>query len=315
MPQADFEPANITFSHLNVCWEIPANWCETGSVARMLRHAERYLTSLGFADQFLFVVTADSENLSVAHPERVIVIQTSDEAHGVPSYIDDVFMVFKFYQPVENAPGNLRVLPLGCNQDVPPYKPLSMTDRSVDLFFSGREHRREPFFKAMDAVYPDGQGRLQGRELNIDIARAAEFRAGLSGDDFGRQLAKTRIALCPRGVSHETFRVYEALRAGAVVVAERQHRTWFNDDWPVIEIDDWQHIGRVVDTLLPNTAALQQFSEAGHNWWRDVCSPAAIGHFMVRECVSAMIRRGVVNSDPRAWQAVASAFKSNRVAA
>jgi hypothetical protein len=310
-----FQPANITFSHLNVVWEIPADWCETASVARTLRHAERYLCSLGFADQFLFVVTSDAENLTVAHPERVVVIQTSDEAHGIPAYVDDVFMVFKFYQPVGAMPGNLRVLPLGCNQDVPTYKPLAMADRSVDLFFSGREHGREHFFSAIDECYPNASGQLDGRPLNIDFARAVEFKAGMSPADFGRQLAKTRIALCPKGVSHETFRVYEALRAGAVVIAERQHRTWFNEGWPVIEVDDWCRIDRLVETLLPNDAALQQFSEAGHAWWRDICSPEATGHYLVRECVSSMIRRGVVNADPKAWQAVATAFKSNRAAA
>lgn len=258
-------------------WELPDNWCEWDHLEKTLGHAEHLLSGLGLADRFVFVVTSVADNLPLRHRDKVVVLQTSDEGHEIPAYIDDVFMVFKNYRPFETAPDNLRVIPLGCNKDVPVVAPLAMADRPLDVFFIGREYLREPFFAATARAF-DGRD-----DLSAEIEQAPAFREGLPPDVYAQKLAGTKIALSPRGVSHETFRTYEALRAGCAVIANRQLPTWFTDGWPVIELDDWQDVGGVVDGLLGDEQRIEQLSRDSLSWWREKCSEEAVAHYIVRE--------------------------------
>lgn len=271
------------FKDLNVLWELPENWCEWDHIEETLRRIGHYLANLGTSERFVFVVTSVADQLPLAHPERTVVIQTSDEGHEIPAYADDVFMVFKNYRPFDPPPPNLRVVPLGCNKDVPSLPPLDMTERPLDIFFTGWDNHREDFFTAIEAAYPGNKGDLNGREMVVDIARQTNFRSGLAPELYARRLTESKIVLSPRGVSHETFRTYEAMRAGCAVIAARQLPAWYIDGWPVIELDDWQGIDALVKELLSDEARLQALSEQNLAWWRDHCSPEAVAHYMVRE--------------------------------
>ncbi|MBO32031.1 MAG: hypothetical protein CMM74_03520 [Rhodospirillaceae bacterium] len=271
------------FKDLNVLWELPENWCEWDHIGETLQRVSHHLVNLGTADRFVFIVTSMGDQLPVAHSERTVVIQTSDEGHEIPSYAGDVFMVFKNYRPFDPAPENLRVIPLGCNKDVPDLALRSMPERPVDIFFTGWDNHRESFFTAVDAAYPAGEGQLGGRDLTIDIGRQKDFRSGMKPEDYARRLAETKIALSPRGVSHETFRTYEAMRAGCIVIANRQLPAWYLDGWPVIELDDWQGFGKIVEDILGDEMRLQDLSEQNRTWWQNYCSPEAVAHYVVRE--------------------------------
>ncbi len=279
------------FENLNVIWELPEDWCEWDHVEEMLNHLGRYLSGLNLAEQFVFVVTSHGDQVAMEHPNKVIVIQTSDEGHEIPDYVDNVFMIFKNYQPFVAAPKNLRVLPLGCNKDVPAFDLLPMTARGGDLFVIGRKEYRDDFFAAMNKAYPGNAGLVNGRLLAVEIETAPEFRKGVSPDDYGRTLVNTKIALSPRGVSHETFRTYEALRAGCVVIAARQLPSWFNEGWPVIEVDGWDGIESTVAALITDKDRLQEISDQSLAWWREKCSPEACAHYMAREISLRLIKK------------------------
>ena len=271
------------FKRLNVVWELPETWCESDHVAGALLEVERQFVPAGLAERFIFVVTSLPDRLAVKHPDRVIVIQTSDEGHEVPAYAGDVFMVFKNYPPFAQAPANLRVFPLGCNKDVPELPPKPMAARGCDVFFIGRREFRDDFFAAARTL-------TVTRNLSVRIDVAPAFREGMPPDAYGAQLVDTKIALSPRGVSHETFRTYEALRAGSAVIAQRHLPAWWTERWPVIEVDDWTELTGLVDTLLADPARLDALSTAGLVWWRERCSPAAVGAYMAREIVAQLSR-------------------------
>jgi len=119
---------------------------------------------------------------------------------------------------------------------------------------------------------------------------APMFREGIAPADYASVLADTKIALSPRGVSHETFRTYEALRAGCVVIAQRHLPSWFTTGWPVIEVDEWSGIGPLVDGLLKDPAHLAELSEKGLAWWRERCAPEIVGRYIVNEIVGMLTR-------------------------
>lgn len=269
------------FRRLNVLWDLPGDWCEEQHIIDILEAIEPRFAEMGLAERFVFVVTSVADQLPMAHKERVIVLQTSDEGHEVPAYVGDVFMTFKNYPPFGALPDNLRVFPLGCNKDVAELPAPELFERPIDVFFIGREEFRGEFFAATDHAFGD---------LRADISKAPEFRKGLSPEDYAAKLAQAKIALSPRGVSHETFRTYEALRAGCVVIAQRQIPCWWTSGWPVIEVDDWQGIDDLVRAHLSGTAALQKRADAGRQWWRDHCSPAAVAGYMLGEITSQLLK-------------------------
>ncbi|MBT3552629.1 MAG: hypothetical protein HOO19_16775 [Rhodospirillaceae bacterium] len=268
------------FRRLNVMWELPDDWCEEQHIIDILASIEPRMLEMGLAERFVFVVTSVAGQLPMAHKERVIVLQTSDEGHEVPAYANDVFMTFKNYPPFGAVPDNLCAFPLGCNKDVAELPALGMAERPIDVFFIGRKEFRDEFFAATDHAFGD---------LRTDISKAPEFRKGLSPEDYADKLAQSKIALAPRGVSHETFRTYEALRAGCVVIAQRQIPCWWTNGWPVIEVDDWLGIDDVVRAQLDDGAAMQERAAAGRQWWLDKCSPAAVANYMMGEIAARLL--------------------------
>jgi hypothetical protein len=269
------------FHHLNVVWELFEDWADAESVREALEACEAILVRLGIADRFIFVATTYGDKIAMKHKDRVIVVQTQDETHLVPDYIEDVFMVFKTYRPFVPAPANLRVIPLGCNKDVAALPPKAMEARTADVFFIGRVEHRDAFLKATLPLN-------ERHDIHAHIAVGPAYRQGIAPEEYARTLVNTKIALAPRGVSHETFRLYEAMRAGCVVIAERQLPTWFNDGWPVIEVDGWDDISQRIDRLLADAARLKELSARGQAWWREKCSPAVVGRYMAREIVGRL---------------------------
>ena len=271
------------FSPLQVIWDLPNNWCEEAHLSGALHHAGLMLQGLGLAERFVFVVTSVSDQIPMKHPDRVVVLQTSDEGHEIPDYLADAFMVFKNYKPFDGLRESLRVIPLGCNKDVPAIPGKPMAQRELDLFFIGRPDFREEFFAGTEAAF-------SGRDdITFEIGEAPGFRLGRSPEDYARRLADTKIALSPRGVSHETFRTYEALRAGCVVIAQRQLSAWFTEGWPVIEVDDWSDVGDLADDLLGDSARLEDLSRQSLAWWQEKCSEEAVAHYVVRELAIKLI--------------------------
>jgi hypothetical protein len=90
----------------------------------------------------------------------------------------------------------------------------------------------------------------------------------------------SRVCLAPRGNSVETFRLFEGMRYGCVVVCDPQPRRWFYDGAPVVTVTRWRDLPRILDGLLSDEAGLRQRHEATLAWWRERCGEDALGAFM-----------------------------------
>jgi hypothetical protein len=98
---------------------------------------------------------------------------------------------------------------------------------------------------------------------------------------------QSRIALCPRGNSLETYRVLEALRSGCVIVAETLPRRDYYAGSPFVWVRDWHRLPSVVDRLLADRAELEARHHASIAWWEAHLSPVAIA----RRILSGLDRR------------------------
>jgi hypothetical protein len=282
------------FEQLDVIWDLPENCPEWDHVLGVLTQLERHLVALGFSDNFLFMATARAKELSQPDSERLVVYQISDETpetpdnHEIPAYANDVFMVFKNYGSFYPTPETIRIVPLGCNKATPSLPIQLMADRAIDLFFVGKEDHREEFFKASDLYCRDAKPSAQ-----IEISRGLRSGEDFTPEVYAHKMAQTKVALCPQGASHETLRIYEAMRAGCVVIAARQLPSWFSEGWPVIELDDWGELKDLADGLLADDKKLQDLSQQTRAWWEEKCSEEAVAQYMARELSLSLMKQSL----------------------
>ena len=86
----------------------------------------------------------------------------------------------------------------------------------------------------------------------------------------------SRITLCPRGGSLETYRFFEALRCGSVPVTERLPDAPYYTRAPAVQVRSWSKLPAVVDRLLVDPDALRSRHDAVRSWWAERCSPLAV---------------------------------------
>jgi hypothetical protein len=185
-------------------------------------------------------------------------------------------------------------IPLGYyNQTDVPFVPFA--ERPTAVHFAGtlgyeergalslRRWLRRPHPVARRTMLDALRAWAQRRPEHAVVAReTGSFLAHTTQDAsaYSRELMDTRIVLAPRGGSVETYRFFEALRAGCVVVTEPQPPTWFYRGSPAVVVRDWRTLPGVLDELLGDPRGLQQRHEASLAWWRDRCSEPALAAFM-----------------------------------
>lgn len=262
------------FNNLDVVWDLPENCVEWDHIVVVLNRLENYLVPLRFAERFVFYITPQSKKLDIATDLPVVVYQVNDKDHKIPDYLNKAFAVFRNYVPFAPFPHSVYNLPLGCNKNISSLEIQPMVDRSIDLFFMGQADNREDFFSSMEKDFL-----LEPNNKNIIIKQFAEIQYNV----YAHNMAQTKLALCPSGKSYDTHRIYEAMRAGCVVVAPRQSPTWFNIGWPVVELDDWSELKPIADSLLADEEKLQEISNKTHLWWEEKCSEEAVARYMASE--------------------------------
>jgi hypothetical protein len=201
------------------------------------------------------------------------------------------------------APAPMYDCPLGYgNQLDLPVRPIH--ERPTDLFFAGSvEHRDDrsslrqwlssPKTIARNAML-DSIETLLARDpaLTVDLAvssafvlNALHYQTDIEGrvlDEtaYSESMMNAKICLVPRGTSPETFRYFEALRYGCVLVTEALPHRWFYDGSPAIQIQNWDELPAIAARLLHDPALLARKQQEALRWWDEVCSPEAVGrHF------------------------------------
>lgn len=225
-------------------------------------------------------------------------------AHYVPGLARDVAASVRRWRS-RGGPRPPRVpVPLGYgNQLDLPIRPIH--DRPHDLFFAGSvEHGRysplSPQYwvqspkEVSRADMLDAVGRIQRTrpDVNVELSVTSTFALNalywntntediLDAETYSRRMMDTKICLVPRGTSPETFRFFEALRYGCVLITERLPSRWFYDGSPAIQLDDWRDLPATVDALLGAPGRLAQLHRDALTWWDTHCAPDAVASRMI----------------------------------
>ena len=188
-----------------------------------------------------------------------------------------------------HRPGAVTTIPLGTyNQLDLPMVPIEQ--RTTDLFFAGsvahKASLRQRFgpktLTRLDMLAAVKRLADQRPGLRLDMRLTPDFGASVAAapGDLSRGLMASKVCLAPRGTSLETFRVFEGLRAGCVVVGGRLPPHPFYAGAPVIQLDRWSQLDQVLPPVLDSPGELGRLHGAALSWWRDRCSEEAIGRFL-----------------------------------
>jgi hypothetical protein len=107
-----------------------------------------------------------------------------------------------------------------------------------------------------------------------------------AGGRYTEIMADTKIALTPRGSSVETYRLFEAMRQGCVVICDRLLPHWFYVGCPAVQIDDWGNLGAEVKALAADPERLADLHRRSLAWWEEKLSERAVAQVIAR-CLGA----------------------------
>tara|TARA_R110000765_G_scaffold72792_1_gene142167 strand:- start:5195 stop:6022 length:828 start_codon:yes stop_codon:yes gene_type:complete len=193
---------------------------------------------------------------------------------------DDV-LVFKSYLMPKQEAKNVFPLPLGFNAKHIKLVNRPIKDRPTDIFFSGhmasekRRHYMQPvidFFSVLPV----------NKHPKMDVNITKGFNMGFSSEEYSRRLHDAKIVICPAGnVSIETFRHYEGLRSGAVVVSPKLPDNEIYKGSYICQVDDWDNdIGPVLMDLISDLDMLQLVKDKQDNDYNTRFSVKAVADYI-----------------------------------
>ncbi len=237
------------------------------------------------------------------HPRKVLVY-VADEKGTIPLELAKHYVaIFKGYLPDERKSGNIFPLALGCVNGVTNGTTIPEKDRELDVFFSGNLNRnRLSLYRQLSTlkVVPErivktavAKPRMRyflrlifGTDFSREFERGyicftRNFADGLSRAVYSEKLNNARIALCPGGFhSAETFRHYEAARAGCVIICERLPDNGLYRNAPVLQVDSWREGIELAHALLRDPDRLNDLHRKTLAWWDSRWSAQSVARDM-----------------------------------
>ena len=181
----------------------------------------------------------------LARFERMVLVVTGDEEGRFDPVAAAPHARGWWFQMPHADPAPAEVLPLGA----PPHAWSGLSrphaERDLEWCFAGQvthERRRQLVAALLDVPH--------GLLLASD-----RFAMGVEPDAYARLLGRARVVPCPGGPQHpETFRLYEAIEAGAVPLVERSTAdgrdwTWLWERLGIpagLTVDSWDGVGTII---------------------------------------------------------------------
>src|SRR5690554_3749169 len=209
-----------------------------------------------FSNQYPKKVFPESANFP--SDRKKVLLYFSDESGMDPAALSgSYFAIFKSYMVNDSERSNVFPLSLGYVSGVPEFPILNINKRKYNVFFQGNLNKnRIEFYRSFSPfrwLLPSGNilKHVWYRELLIRyrndyssffpqsrIIFNGSFKSGMSEQEYGEVLRNSKIVLCPRGFeSVESFRHFEAMRAGCVVVSEKLPQNYLYKNSPIIEVE------------------------------------------------------------------------------
>jgi hypothetical protein len=176
----------------------------------------------------------------------------------------------------------------------------NIDERIYDIFFAGSViHGNYPMWSlkywienpksCSRRVMIENVNKIKKKSLDLEIEMSINSFFGLSGNDalnesiYSEKMMNTKICLVPRGTSFETFRFFEAMRYGCIVIGEALPLRWFYDDSPAIQVNNWNELEVLSQKLIEDKHLMQVKHQESLKWWTEKCSENAVGEYIANK--------------------------------
>lgn len=205
----------------------------------------------------------------------VVLIITSDEEHNFPvEKINHRNIKIYIQNPKQGRHDNYNMWPLGYTSET--RKHLKLLPKTLDYFLSAQDthKRRHDAFNQLRKVKNGVTNRTDG------------FTEGLNQEEYMTHMCQAKIVPSPAGpVCAESFRLYEALEAGAIPIGDNISATGDYDYWqylfpnkPFPTINNYLDLPGYIEDQLNNFQDKANHIQA---WW--IREKRLLKHFLSKD--------------------------------
>ena len=218
-----------------------------------------------------------------------VLFVTSDEHHRFQKkFVENpnVLLTFKNYYMLNFVHEKIKPFPLGYLQGFEASNKIPILDREYDYSFSGTlpappcEPTRHNLEHSLKKLSTDKRKKF--------VLFYEGWAKGLSMKKYSDVMENTKIALCPSGyTSSETFRYFEAAKAGCVLISEKKPDVWHYENAPHLTIDCWTKLPIFLELLLSKPKLLEDLAKKTVNWWNAKCAPNSVAAYVAKSIKEA----------------------------
>tara|TARA_B100000131_G_scaffold300763_1_gene322403 strand:+ start:579 stop:1442 length:864 start_codon:yes stop_codon:yes gene_type:complete len=256
------------------------------------------IASKKLKNDYSFIIQVWDHELPKETKYPKVFISTSDESHKVPKQIhdEDFVHIFKQYIPLSRwSQGDqdatsvefsllgdvirkkVTALPL-CHLKGVEDQGLSIKERKYDWSWMGQ-------FNPYTRLYFRGQIEKLLSERPDCESKVLWYDGWNNGEDaesYSDVINNTKIVPVPIGSgSYESFRFFEAMMCGCVVLNTALPTTDFYNNARHVRLKNWDQLIRAVDILMEDPDRMQVLSDRARKWYKDFCSPEAISNLII----------------------------------
>jgi hypothetical protein len=191
--------------------------------------------------------------------------------------------------PVRREPRTIR-LPLGYHSQVE-LPQVPMAERAFDTFFQGQVSEEIPAgsykhwtstskIEARKQIWAALHQLKQDSRWTLDLGDIAASHVIPPESPFNlysEKMMQSRICVAPRGSMADTFRSFEGLRAGCLVVANPLPKDEFMyPRAPLLIVDHWRELGGILERYARDFDALEEWRARSLAWWHDHLRPEIV---------------------------------------
>lgn len=215
----------------------------------------------------------------------------------LPGLLNYNLQNFKFLLTNKKNYVHIYDVPLGFYKQLElPIKNLE--ERTYDVFFAGSIYQKQYSIRSLKYWLRDpkiisrkimlkklDEFKNKYPDIKIKTAITSGFHQTTDYDviSYSENMMNSKICLVPRGTSFETYRFFEALRYGCIVIAENLPNRWFYQDCSYIKISDWKDLENILLNLTSCSKIWTKKHQESLRWWQEQCSEQAVGKYIAEK--------------------------------
>jgi glycosyltransferase involved in cell wall biosynthesis len=252
---------------------------------------------------YLFIVYGNNDTKLpltrlIQHDKKILIWRSNENKLN---RIDDVKKHYKhIFANYHWSEDNCKSLQLGYHTQTKNNKVIPMNERLFNITFTGCLNRNRIKIASILTnikTHWVGLGLLFRKKLMLKIINNIVkfkypvdyyqfndgFNNGLNEEDYNFILRNTKIALCPKGwVNSETFRLYEAMKWGCIVISEQLPEREYYKGIPIIKVTNWNEGLKIANELKHDSKRLEAMSKEIQRYYKQHLSPEAGAELIIK---------------------------------